>query len=177
MKTFFILFLSLIAIKASAQRYQPVDQGSKVHFTIKNFGFGTGGQLSGLQGSILFDPKSLTSSKFNVSVAVKTIDTDSKSRDEHLRSDEFFDEAKYPLITIVSTKITRSGSGYSFSGTLTMHGITKNISFPFTATPQGSDLLFSGEIKLNRLDYGVGETSAVLSNTVKVSLSVLAKKS
>jgi polyisoprenoid-binding protein YceI len=176
MKTFFILFLSLFTIKASSQRFQPVDEGSKVHFTIKNFGIGTGGQLSGLQGSIIFDAKNLALSKFNVSVAVKTIDTDSKSRDEHLRESEFFDEEKYPLITIVSAKITKSGSGYNFSGTLTMHGITKSISFPFTVASKGNDLLFTGDLKLNRLDYGVGESSSVLSNTVKVSLSVLAKK-
>ena len=177
MKTICILFLSLLTIKAFSQKYHPIDAGSKVHFTIKNFGFATGGQLSGLQGTIIFDANSLSSSNINVSVAVKTIDTDSKSKDEHLRSSDFFDEEKYHLITIVSTKITKSGSGYNFEGTLTIKGVTKNISFPFTVSPQGNDLLFAGDFNLNRLDYSVGESSAILGNTVKVSLSILAKKS
>jgi polyisoprenoid-binding protein YceI len=95
-----------------------------------------------------------------------------------LKSDSYFDTEKYPELIIKSTKINTSNKSgwYFFTGTLTMHGVTKEISFPFTATQQGNDYLFAGEFELNRLDYSVGETSAVLSKTVKVSLSVLAKK-
>ena len=57
-----------------------------------------------------------------------------------------------------------------------MHGVTKAIEFPFTATLHGSDYLFKGKFELNRLDYGVGGSSAVMGDSVKVSLSVLAKK-
>jgi polyisoprenoid-binding protein YceI len=58
-----------------------------------------------------------------------------------------------------------------------MHGVTKVISFPFSATIKGADYLFVGGFTISRLDYGVGSGSAVLSNSVKISLSVLAKKS
>ncbi len=180
LRTFFIILFSAVTFLAHAQAYTPVDEGSKIHFTIKNFGVNTGGDLSGLKGNIYFDPINLGASNINVSVDVKTIDTDSENRDEHLRSDSYFDAEKYPQIIIKSTKIsttnkTKSG-WYYFTGTLTMHGITKEISFPFTATPQGDGYKFSGEFELNRLDYAVGETSAVLSKTVNVSLSVVAKK-
>ena len=176
----FLLFLALSTI-VSAQHYKPVDQGSKVHFTIKNFGINTGGDLSGLKGSIFFNPPSLKSSVFTVSVDVKTIDTDNGSRDEHLRSKDYFDASKYPVITLKSTKInltnkTKSG-WYIFSGTLSVHGVTKNIEFPFTAILQGDDYLFKGNFEINRQDYGVGGGSGVMGKTVKVSLSVLAKKS
>ena len=57
-----------------------------------------------------------------------------------------------------------------------MRGVTKNIVFPFTATSKGDDYIFSGDFEINRLDYSVGESSAILNKNVKISLSVLAKK-
>jgi len=94
---------------------------------------------------------------------------------------EYFDAEKYPEIIITSTKIDKTNkteSGfYYFTGTLTMHGITKPISFPFHIEKVNDTYLFTGEFEINRLDYGVGSNSTVLSSTVNVSLSVLAKKS
>lgn len=175
-----IILFSAFSLFATAQNYKPVDEGSKIHFTIKNFGINTGGTLSGLKGNILFGPANLAVSNFEVSVDVKTIDTDIENRDEQLKGDKYFDAENYPFIVIKSTSVTRNTARqeeYYFSGTLTMHGITKNISFPFTATPSGNDYLFSGDFEINRLDYSIGQASAVMSKTVKVSLSVLAKKS
>ena len=176
-----IIFLFLhTAFAVSAQHYQPTDQGSKIHFTIKNFGINTGGDLSGLKGTINFSPSKLKTCAFSVSVDVKTIDTDNGNRDEHLRSNDYFDAEKFPQITIRSTKINHTNKSktgwYYFTGTLTMHGVTKNIEFPFTATAQGQDYLFKGDFELNRKDYGVGGNSGVMGNTVKISLSVLGKK-
>lgn len=180
MKNIALLFSFLIfTLYASAQKYTPTDKGSKVHFIIKNFGINTGGDLSGLEGTIIFVPGSVCN--FNVSVKVKTIDTDNSSRDADLKSEKYFDAEKYPLITMQSTKVNttnKSSQGwYYFTGNLTMHGVTKVVSFPFRAIKKGDDYLFAGEFSVNRLDYGVGSNSTVLSNTVKVSLSVLAKKS
>lgn len=177
---FSFLFL-IIFFFASAQKYTPVDAGSKVHFIIKNFGINTGGDFSGLSGEINFVPANIAASNFNVSVAVNTIDTDNETRDKHLKSTEYFDAEKYPLITITSAKISRTNKSakgwYYFTGSLTLHGITKAIAFPFSALLKGNDYLFTGEFIINRLDFGVGKSSSVLSNAVKVSLSVLAKKS
>lgn len=170
----------LFSFVASAQNYTPVDAGSKVHFVIKNFGINTGGDLNGLKGDITFMPANITSSVFNVSVNVNTIDTDNDTRDTHLKSKEFFNADKYPEINISSTRITYSKSKkntYFFTGNIAMHGVTKQITFPFTAVQKGSDYLFTGSFDINRLDFGVGTSSAVLSSAVKVSLSVLAKKS
>ncbi len=175
-----LLFL-FIAPSVFAQKYTPTDAGSKVHFTIKNFGVKTGGELSGLKGEILFFASDLPSCNLTVSVSASTIDTDNGSRDSHLKSSEYFDVEKYPDITITSTKIDKTNkteSGfYYFTGMLSMHGITKPISFPFHVEKVNDDYLFTGDFDINRLDYGVGSSSAVLSNAVHVSLSVLAKKS
>jgi polyisoprenoid-binding protein YceI len=180
MKKILPLLFLLISTAVTAQRYVPQDNGSKVHFNIRNFGIKTGGQLSGLKGEIVFFTTDLSACHFNVSVDVSTIDTDSDSRDRSLRSDEYFDEKKYPQLTIVSTKIDKTNKTdqgyYYFTGNLTIKGITKEISFPFHVEKVNDDYLFTGQFSLNRLDYGVGSNSAVLSNTVDVSLSVLAKK-
>lgn len=173
--------LLLFSFAGISQKYKPSDEGSKVHFVINNFGIATGGDLSGLTGEINFIPANVTTSTFNVSVNVSTIDTDNDSRDGHLRGKGYFDAETYPQITLKSTKIFRtnkSSSGwFQFSGTLTMHGVTKPIAFPFQATKKGDDYLFVGGFTLNRLDYGVGKSSSVMSSTVKVSISALAKKS
>lgn len=181
MKRLLPFFFFLITSSIVAQKYTPTDEGSKVHFTIRNFGIKTGGQLSGLKGEILFFTTDLPSCLFNVSVDASTVDTDSESRDNNLKKSEYFDVKKYPEITITSTKIDKTNkteSGfYYFTGTLSLHGITKQISFPFHIEKVNDNYLFTGEFQINRLDYGVGSNSAVLSNTVNVSLSVLAKKS
>ena len=174
-----LLLLLIPSISGIAQNYTPTDEGSKVHFIIRNFGINTGGDFHGLKGKIFFYPGNLQASDFNVSVEVKTIDTENGTRDKDLRSSGYFDAEKYPLITIQSTKIdkTNTSGSYYFTGTITMHGVTKTISFPFTATRQGNDYLFIGKFEVDRLDYGVGEPSSVLSKTAKVSLSIIAKKS
>jgi len=58
-----------------------------------------------------------------------------------------------------------------------MRGITKPLAFPFHIEKVNDDYLFTADFQIDRLDFGVGDKSAVLSSTVNVSLSVLAKKS
>lgn len=177
-KYVFIL-LTFISLSASAQKYEPSDAGSKVHFVIKNFGINTGGDFTGLNGTIFFDPKNITASNFQVSVATSTIDTDNNSRDKSLRSDEYFDVKKYPLITIKSTKISNTNKTdegyYFFTGNLTILDSTHQISFPFKAEKTFDGYLFSGDFEIDRLDYMVGKQSAVLGDKVKISLKVAAK--
>ncbi len=173
-------FLFFISTAISAQNYKPSDSGSKVHFVIKNFGINTGGDFTGLKGEISFVPDDLSKCKFNVSVSTSTIDTDNSGRDRHLKSDEYFDVQKYPDISITSTKIDKtnktSTSYYYFTGNIIMHGVTKPISFPFHAEKVKNDYLFTGDFEINRVDFGVGDKSAVLGNKVIVTLSVLAKR-
>ena len=175
----FILIL-FIAANTSAQNYEPIDAQSKVHFVIKNFGINTGGDFNGMKGDIRFLPNDVSKSSFSVSVSTSTVDTDNGSRDKSLKSAEYFDAQKFPEITIVSTKIdktNKTGTGfYYFTGNLTIHGVTKPIAFPFQATMVKDDYLFTGEFEISRLDFGVGEKSAVLGSKVIVTLSVMAKK-
>jgi polyisoprenoid-binding protein YceI len=169
---FFIFSLALFA-----QTYAPVDKGSKVHFVINNFGIATGGDFSGLSGSIKFDPANLAASDFDVSVDANTVDTDVKARDNDLRKSQYFDVKNYPKLSFKSTKVakTNKDSYLYMVGNITIKGVTKEIKFPFMATAKDGGYLFEGSFKLNRRDFGVGRNSISLSDDLTVSLSVLAK--
>jgi len=157
-------------------QYKPVDKSSSIKFTIKNFGVGTGGSFSGLQGTIIFDKDHPETAKFDVSIEATTVNTDNNTRDNHLREDAYFDVKKYPRINFVSTKVTRSASGtLTVFGKLTIKGQTKDISFPFTATANSNGYLFKGSFTINRRDFGVGGSST-LSDNVGLDLSILAAK-
>lgn len=180
MKISWLLIFPLMASwgKVCGQKMIPASESSKIEFTIKNFGISTKGDFKDLQGSIFFNLSDLANSYFDVSVDASSIDTDINARDNHLRKGEYFNVAKYPRISFRSTKITNStkpGTLFLF-GNLTIKGITKEISFPFKATPQPNGTLFEGSFKLNRRDFGVGGSSISLSDNLTVNLSVLARK-
>ncbi|TMI98144.1 MAG: YceI family protein [Bacteroidetes bacterium] len=166
-------------VTAFGQNYTPTDAGSKVRFVIKNFGINTGGTFEGLAGTIVFDPANITGASFNVSVDAKTVDTDLEARDNHLRKEEYFDVEKYPRLSFKSTKITTTNKeGYLYMfGVITIKNISKEISFPFKQTSKDGGILFEGEFKLNRKDFGVGGSSFSMSDEVNLELSIFAKKS
>jgi len=177
-KIFIFIPLFFLAVIVSGQTYTPTDAGSKVKFIIKNFGINTGGSFDGLKGSINFDAANLASASFNVTVDAASVDTDMDARDKHLRKEEYFDVEKYPTISFKSSKITKTnkeGFLYMF-GTLTIKGVSKEISFPFTHTAKDGGLLFDGEFKINRRDYGVGGKSFSMADELTVHLQIFAKK-
>jgi polyisoprenoid-binding protein YceI len=176
MRTFlsFIVFVSCI-ITTQAQQLRPIDSKSEIKFTVKNFGLNTPGTFTGLKGTIQFNPSELSSASFNVSVDVSTVNTGIDMRDNHLKSNEYFDAKQYPTINFVSTGVKADDNGYVMSGQLTIKGVSKNISFPFTAVSQNGGILFTGSFSISRKDFDVGGGSAVLSNHVDVSLKVFAQ--
>ncbi len=180
MKKIITLFLSLIIysnIVWSQANYTPVDASSKVHFVIKNFGIKTGGDFTGLKGTIKFDPEKFSASFFDITVDAATIDTDNSSRDGHLKKAEYFDVATFKTLHFKSTKITRSSVAGRFFiyGNLTIKGVTKPVEFGFGAIPKNGGYVFDGEFTINRRDFGVGGSSVSMSDNLTVSLSVFAK--
>ena len=177
MKKILIIALLFISFKTQAQNYTPTDDGSKLHFVIKNIGINTGGDIAGMKGKIRFDAKKPSSSLFDVTVAVSTLDTDNGKRDSHLKSDDYFDVEKFPTMHLVSTEI-KPGADFKhfiFKGNLTIKDVTKQIEFPFTAEGKNGGALFAGQFQINRTDFGVGKESVALSNKVTVKLSAFAK--
>jgi len=176
MKVFLSLLFLIRILSINAQQYKPVDEKSEVKFSIKNFGLNTEGSLTGLKGTIKFDPANVAASSFNVSVDVNTINTGIDSRDSHIKKEDYFDAAKFSTISFVSTNITANQNQYTVTGNLTIKGITKPVSFPFTVQTENNDVMFNGNFSINRKDFGVGGSSAVLSNTVNITLKVFAVK-
>lgn len=121
------------------------------------------GQFGSTTGTVELDDKDLTKSSVNVSIDSATIDTGNKDRDTDVKSDKFFDVAKYPAITFKSTKIAKKGKDhYTVTGDLTMHGVTKPVVLDVDNL-SGEQKDPWGNIrravhatgKVNRQDYGV----------------------
>ncbi|HRO45436.1 YceI family protein [Agriterribacter sp.] len=169
-----VLFITNISF---GQHFTPTDEGSEIGFKIRNFGVNVSGSFKGLEGKIIFFPDSLSASHFDVTIDVKTINTGINQRDNHLRSEDYFEIAKYPHIHFLSERITTStNKAYLFVfGKLTIKDITKEISFPFKVTPKDDDYIFEGEFTLNRRDYNVGGGSITMGDNVTLNLKVLAK--
>jgi polyisoprenoid-binding protein YceI len=172
MRNFFTLIIaSVVVMSFTSSDLKPVDASEAVTFAIKNFGINTNGEFKGLKGTIKWDPSNPSASVFNVTVDANTINTDIDMRDSHLRKEEYFNTEKYPTINFVSTAVTAN----NVTGNLTIKGVTKQISFPFTVKPSAGGYLFEGSFEINRRDFGVGGGSVSLSNSATVNLKVQAK--
>jgi polyisoprenoid-binding protein YceI len=174
-----LLALSFILTSwTGAEQLSAVDKDSEIKFRIKNLGVGVNGSFNGLEGKFEFDPHNLSSSTFEASIDVNSINTGINMRDNHLRSEDYFDVKNYPRIKFVSTKVVENDKegNYVIYGKLTIKKTTKEISFPFTASPENGGIRFKGEFSLDRRDYKVGGYSMVLSDKLTVFLSVFAKK-
>ena len=155
--------------------YKPVDKASTVRFKIKNLGFAVSGSFTGLSGTIQFDPALLSAAAMDVTVDASTVNTDNSLRDEHLRAETYFDALRFPLIRLVSEKITAPRRGtYLFSGRLIIKNHTKDISFPFSVAAIDGGYRFQGSFTLNRRDFEIGGFSTI-SDQLEVLLNVTAK--
>lgn len=180
MKKILITFcLNLLFFSVMAQTEWKLATGSTVTFVIKNAGIKVDGKLEGLQATIKFDSQNLATSSIEASVETQTINTDNKTRDGHLRKEDYFDVAKYPKITIQSVSFSKDGNnGNTYKGKfkLTIKGVTKEIEIPFSFSENGNSATFKGSFTINRLDYKVGGNSWVMADNVIISFKILVLK-
>lgn len=149
--------ISLIFFVGTANSQTIDKESSIVNFSIGNMKWKTvEGTFAGMKGDIVFDKDSLSSSSFNVSIDPASVNTESKRRDDHLKNEDFFHVEKYATINFKSDQIEKEGDKYITKGKLTLHGVSKNISVPFTVKEKGNKSIFEGEIDINRFDYGLG---------------------
>jgi polyisoprenoid-binding protein YceI len=91
-----------------------------------------------------------------ITVAAASIDTSNSRRDTHLRSADFFDSASYPDITFTADGIRPSGQGVAVTGTLTVHGRTRPLSFDAAVSVHSNgEIWLDAEIHINRADFGL----------------------
>lgn len=164
---------SAIAVRAQSG-LQPADKVCTVQFTIKNLGFKVSGSFGGVSGKIVFDAAAPGNASFDVTVEAASVNTDNSMRDDHLRKEGFFDVEHYAKIRIVSDGVVARRGGYLFNGKLTIKGVTKPISFPFTVVKVDGGYRFRGTFTVNRRDFGIGGFSTI-SDNAELSLDVTAK--
>ncbi len=131
------------------------------------------GSFSDLEAKLLFAPEALAKSRIEAAVPVSSINTGNKSRDKHLRSDDYFDAARYPEIKMQSKHFTSKGNTFVGVFELQIKNVRKEIQISFTWTKQGDLQLLKGNFKLNRLHYDVGSSSLILGNEVLISIELL----
>lgn len=173
MKRIVALIIPLLVIVNLATAQKVVILKNTIKFQLKNLGINTGGTINGLQATMVFSPDKLETSTIEAVLDVKSINTDNDLRDSHLRSDEFFDAAKYPNIIMKSISFKhKSGDKYVGQFNITIKDKTKTFDVPFTYTTADNTATFKGGLKLNRLDFNIGGKSLVLGNEVSVSIKV-----
>lgn len=95
-----------------------------------------------MKGTIKFDEADLAGSKFDLTFDVSSISTGNGMMNKKAQTAEWFDEAKYPQIKFVSSKIVKAGNDYTVTGKLTIKGVTKEKSVPLKVVKSGTDLTF-----------------------------------
>ena len=171
-----LLILSLSAL-AGLVNYTVLPQESRVEFIIKNFGQNVAGSLSIQTAEILFDEKNAEKSSFKIVLDAKSINTSNTLRDDRLRRAEYFAAEQFPIISFTSKKTEKTNLGYLVNGLLTIRSKTMPVSIPFrTARNNSGKIEFTGSFAINRLDFGVGEQSLSIQDSVYINISVIATK-
>jgi polyisoprenoid-binding protein YceI len=172
MKKLFSATVIIIFICIAFCNAQNTVSHSAITFKIKNLGVTTEGAIGGLQATIHFNAANMASATVEASVDVNTLNTDNSLRDEHIKSDEFFDVVHFPKILLKSVSIKHnSGNKYTGRFNLTIKNKTNAIDIPFTYTAKGDLMTFNSSFKINRRDYGLGDNSLTLSDEVIISIT------
>ena len=138
------------------------------------------GNFNKYTGVVDLNDKDITKSNVNVSIDAASINTNVQKRDEHLRSADFFDVAKYPTLTFVSKKWARAAKGaLKVTGDLTIHGVTREVVLnvaPFSKESKDPWGNFrrgtSATTTINRKDYGLVWNQALETGGVAVGEDV-----
>jgi polyisoprenoid-binding protein YceI len=134
------------------------------------------GAFTDFTGTAFLDAEDPTRSHAEVTIQVASVDTGNAQRDEHLRTNDFFDAATFPEIRFVSTKAESLGDdNYRLHGDLTIKGITKQVAVDLefqglAADPWGNQRAgFEGKAVINRKDFNVNFNAALEAGGVLVS--------
>lgn len=144
---------------------------SRVGFTASTVLFDVDGHFNDYKLFVDGNAKQPETLKVKLEIAANSIDTDNAKRDEHLKSPDFFDVAKYPTIRFESSKVEQQGRTLTVTGKLDMHGKQQTLSIPFKVA-QGKNgagvdtVAYKGKLTLDRTSYGIGTDSVA----AKISL-------
>jgi polyisoprenoid-binding protein YceI len=153
---------------------------TSVTFTIPHFGISSvPGRFDEASGTIIAVTDHPEKSSVQFTIQTASLNTNNTYRDNDVKSKNYLDVATYPTITFQSTSVSKAGHGtFVAVGNLTMHGVTKQISLPFTLMgpildPFGSSRIgVETHIVLSRLDYGVGGNDQLADGSFAIGKDV-----
>jgi polyisoprenoid-binding protein YceI len=171
---------------SAAETYKFGPSGSTIAFSVHQFLGTTRGKFTGFNGRIEVDREHPEKSSVTAQIDVRSIDTQIRKRDDHLRSAEFFNVEKFPRITFKSRSVKRTGPpGGDILGDLTMHGVTKPVTLhvklltPIDETARTRWSVTTDPI--TRRDFNLMFTPAAesvsgISQTVTINIEIEAKR-
>jgi len=128
-KAMFTAAIMVLPSLATATKWNIDADHSNVGFSVSHLMVShVKGNFNKYSGIVDINDKDITKSKVDVTIDASSINTNVQKRDEHLKSADFFDVAKYPTLTFVSKKWTKAAKGaLNVTGDLTIHGVTKSV--------------------------------------------------
>jgi polyisoprenoid-binding protein YceI len=182
-KVFLFLVAVSISVASFAQTKWTVDpMHSFVNFSVKHMGISfVDGSFKKFDGSVVAAKADLTDAKIGFTVDVNSISTSVEMRDNHLKTDDFFNAEKYPKMTFESTAFKKiKGNTYALAGKLTIRDVTKNVVFAVTYGGTAKDQQgntkagFTATTSINRLDYNIkyDPTGAGVAKDIKITLNL-----
>ena len=166
---------------ATGERYSITPENSKIEFIgakVTGHHNGSFGKFSGTIDHAGPPEKS----RVRITIDVDSITADDPKLTAHLKTPDFFDVAKYPQATFESTEITPGGEGgatHTIKGNLTMHGVTKSITFPAKIAVATDAITVDSSFAINRKDFGInyaGASDNLIRDDVVLTLRVRATK-
>ncbi len=147
---------------AHAESYTLDSVHSSVSFKIRHLVGKVTGNFPVFTGSLDFNAEDITKSTVSAEIDAASINTQNGKRDDHLKSPDFFDVAKFPKLTFKSSKIKKAASGkYLVEGELSIHGVAKPTTLEVTYNGVSKGMMgemragFSATTKINRKDFGI----------------------
>lgn len=150
---------------------------SGVHFKVRHLMVSyVRGDFEKISGRIVYDEKDISRSSADITIEAASISTRVAKRDDHLRSPDFLDAAKYPVITFKSKRVEKAGDGrLKMTGDLTIRGVTREVVLDVQGpAPPIKDLEGktrvggSATTKIDRKDFGLTWNKAIESGGVVV---------
>jgi polyisoprenoid-binding protein YceI len=182
-----VLCLSALALMpslAATEKYTFDPMHTQVLFHINHFGFSNPAGKWLVEGSLDLDKDKIMKSKVSATINIANMNTGIPELDKHLKSELFFDVAKFPTATFVSDKIDRVGSNKAVvHGTLTLHGVSKPIRLNVKLNKMGINPInnkftagFTASTKFKRSDFGLKALLPGLGDEVTLDIESEAVK-
>lgn len=155
---------------------------SKVEFVGSKVTGSHSGGFQDFTGHVVLSPDGKEVQAIQAEIDMNSTYSDNEKLTGHLKAPDFFDVAKFPKATFVSTEIKpggEKGASHTVTGNLTLHGVTKSISFPATLTVDEGSVAIDSDFFINRKDFGIeypGMPNDLIRDEVVIKLAVKAPK-